>query len=512
MRIEPPNLDDLRTRIYSAIEEMGSTESLRLLGELGGEIPAYLSKHLAMIHTVPSPSSVMDCRLQQWFKVREYEPDVVIPAAWLKRAAAGVVIEPYWMAILSLAGLPVTLPDKALSCGPHMRAHPDGYIGDNALLELKDKTGWGYKRLIEGNGIAYEEPNEYMQCQLYLHASGRDWCLAPEHKILTADLQWISAGSVEVGDRLAAFDEQGPHRQWKTATVIGTSWKKSKVYHTELSGGKTFITTPQHRWLCGPAGRKHKWIETQNLSVGQSRALEVMEVWKTDTSWEAGFLAGAVDADGCLPNYADGSLQLVFSQNNNELLTRFLPVSSAKGFLFEPGGGLNYRLSGGKEKTAEFLGRFRPPRLLSKFVPEKLGSLWSRARRLVEYNQPSKQETAIRIINTDTGTLVADGMAMHNCLYLASPADPALLQSLMRQWKKYGKDYDLPLVYLEIVQKRAQDVAVGLERGGMIHSDAQSDVEPPREYDGVPFKKDGVTKTFPCGYCIYQPTCKETYG
>src|SRR3990167_6024300 len=170
MRIEPPNLDDLKQRIYAAIEEMGSGESLRLLGELGAQMPQYLAKHLEMTHTVPSPSSVMDCRLQQWFKAREYETDVVVPAAWLTRAAAGVVIEPYWAAVLSLAGIPVSFPDKALPCGPNMQAHPDGYIGDNALLELKDKTGWGYKRLIEGNGIAYEEPNEYMQCQLYLHA------------------------------------------------------------------------------------------------------------------------------------------------------------------------------------------------------------------------------------------------------------------------------------------------------------------------------------------------------
>ena len=273
VQIKPPNLDELRQRIYAAIEEMGSEESLQLLGELGAQMPTYLAKHLAMTHTVPSPSSVTDCRLQQWFKAREYEPDVVVPAAWLKRAAAGVVIEPYWMAILTLAGLPITLPGHEIPCGPVMDAHPDGYIGDNALLELKDKTGWGYKRLIEGNGIAYEEPNEYMQCQLYLHASGRDWCL-----------------------------------------------------------------------------------------------------------------------------------------------------------------------------------------------------------------------------------------------YLASAADPALLQSLMRQWKKYGKDYELPLVYLEIVYKRDEDVQAGLERGDMIADDAQSSAAPPREYDGVAFKTDGVTKTFPCGYCIYQPTCKETYG
>src|SRR3989304_209328 len=85
MDIEPPNLDALRTRIYSAIEEMGSEESLRLLGELGAQMPTYLAKHLAMTHTIPSPSSVTDCRLQQWFKAREYEPDVVVPAAWLDR-------------------------------------------------------------------------------------------------------------------------------------------------------------------------------------------------------------------------------------------------------------------------------------------------------------------------------------------------------------------------------------------------------------------------------------------
>ena len=262
------NLDELTPRIYAAIEGMEGEESLRLLGELAGKAPAYYKRHLEMEHSLPSPSSVQTCRLQQWFKGKEYMPTRTIPAAWSARSAAGVLTEIYWVTILRLAGVDVILPED----NGDPLAHVDGFIGDDGILELKNKTGWGYKRLIEGKGIAYEEPREYMQVQLYLNATGRDWVL-----------------------------------------------------------------------------------------------------------------------------------------------------------------------------------------------------------------------------------------------YFASPADPALLQSLMRQWKKYGTAYDLPLFYLEVVEKRQQDIDAGLARMDMIAIDLASDSPPPREFDAVEFGKKGA-KAFPCGYCVHIDSCNEVYG
>jgi hypothetical protein len=266
-----PNVAHLTYAIYKAIEEMGSDESLALLGKLAGQAPAHYKKHLELEHSTPSPSGITRCRLQQWYKAREEESDVILPAAWKKRSAAGVFMEPYWMSVLSLTGLKIA-DAEANECGPHMRAHADAFINDDGLLELKDKTGWAYKRLIEGKGLAYEQPDEYMQAQLYLHATAREWCL-----------------------------------------------------------------------------------------------------------------------------------------------------------------------------------------------------------------------------------------------YLASPADPAFLQSIMQGWKKYGQNYELPLVYLAVIERREQDIQAGLERAEMIAADVQEDTPPPREFDGVYLSKTGK-KAFPCGYCLYNRQCVEVYG
>lgn len=193
-----PNVIDLNDRIYAAIEEMGSEDSLALLGELAGQAPAHYKKHLELEHSTPSPSGITRCRLQQWYKAKEEESSVVLPAAWKKRSAAGVLIELYWMTILKLTGLDI-YDNGPYRCGDHMDAHPDAFIADDGLLELKDKTGWAYKRLIEGSGIAYEEPSEYMQAQLYMAATERPWLLYLASPADPAFLQSIMQGWKKYG-------------------------------------------------------------------------------------------------------------------------------------------------------------------------------------------------------------------------------------------------------------------------------------------------------------------------
>lgn len=174
-----PDLYVLEQDIYSALERVGEAEFLSLLAELGKEMPRYLDSHLSNEHSLPSPSSLTNCRTQLYWKGKDVEPDEgkVIPAAWRKRAVAGSILEPFWFTVLSMAGLDVQLPQKGIPCGPHMVGSPDALIGDDGLLELKDLTGWTYKRLIEGEGVAFEEPKYYTQTQLYLYATGREWCL-----------------------------------------------------------------------------------------------------------------------------------------------------------------------------------------------------------------------------------------------------------------------------------------------------------------------------------------------
>lgn len=96
-------------------------------------------------------------------------------------------------------------------------------------------------------------------------------------------------------------------------------------------------------------------------------------------------------------------------------------------------------------------------------------------------------------------------------LYLAAPADPSMLQKLMRGRRKYGAQYDLPVFYLEWVRSDPSYVEQLLERAEMIANDQLSDEPPPREYNAVTHKPDGALM-WPCGYCRWSATCQNRYG
>ena len=243
----PPSLETLETSIYQAIEEMGNEESLKLLGQIAGEAPRYYEAHLRMEHSVPSPSSISRCRLQQYFKATGQKPDVNLPAAWTKRSAAGVMTEAYWLTILRLAGLDIQLPSvDGYECGSYMMAHPDSLIGGDGLLELKDKNGWAYKRLIEGQGVAYEEPSEYTQTQLYLQATGRSWALylaSPADPAMLESMMRNYNKYKDIPDwHLPLFYLEGINRREQD---IQAGLARADMVHHDLSSTETGVIPPR---------------------------------------------------------------------------------------------------------------------------------------------------------------------------------------------------------------------------------------------------------------------------
>ena len=170
------DVEVIRERLYSAINSIGSEKSLEMLAELGSKVPDWLHLHLQQIHSTPSPSTLMDCRFQQWLRARKKTPDQDIPTYWKMRQVAGIISEPYWLHIFKLAGFDVVLPAETYKCGEFMAAHPDAFI-DDFVLEIKSVTGWGYRNLIESYGVATEYPGHHMQANLYLAATGKKKCL-----------------------------------------------------------------------------------------------------------------------------------------------------------------------------------------------------------------------------------------------------------------------------------------------------------------------------------------------
>lgn len=171
--------EEICESILTAIRNFDWQKARPVLAELVGNTPAYMERHFALEHTIPSPSGVLTCRRQLWYKSHGYETGRDLPESWAMRAAAGMVMEPWWFMILSLADprLKVTSRDEILDITPDVGGSCDGYLDEiGALLELKSQTGW---KFIFNNdkGIESESPEHIAQCQLYMHGAKREWCL-----------------------------------------------------------------------------------------------------------------------------------------------------------------------------------------------------------------------------------------------------------------------------------------------------------------------------------------------
>jgi hypothetical protein len=267
-------------------------------------------------------------------------------------------------------------------------------------------------------------------------------CITPETRVLRADLRWVPARTLNVGDKLLAFDEepqgsQSAGRRFKEATVECVDVVQRPCYELEWEDGTVVRSSSGHRWLTrsstqGQLGCQ-RWAETQHLKLGpvrQSQVVKPLSVWADDRSYEAGYLAGAFDGEGNLELTRHGAYanRLCFSQTENEMLER------VEGYLADGGyehrhtvtsGGTATCVDGSPRKTKHrlavstrqewlrFLGSVRPARLLPKVEVERLGRIHGGTVRLVRKDFIGEQDVVM--LDTSARTYFAEGLASHNC-------------------------------------------------------------------------------------------------
>lgn len=264
-------------------------------------------------------------------------------------------------------------------------------------------------------------------------------CLAPHHKVLTADLRYIPLSEVKVGDQLTSFDEHlgmsaKRSRRFKTGTVTAIRTSIGELFDVTLSNGKVFTTTKDHRWLTKNCMGVTKWQETQNLTTHKlhvnqnTKVARVLPEWEEELSKEAGWLAGMYDGEGTLyarKTTGGNCTQLSISQcpvHNPDTVQLLEEVHNKFGYGFTTGTktGRNckqWRIPKGQGKVAKFLGSIRPQRLLSKFRPELLGTLTT------QYEEPLDSVISVVSrgigeyveIEIDAATMVVEGYPHHNC-------------------------------------------------------------------------------------------------
>lgn len=299
------------------------------------------------------------------------------------------------------------------------------------------------------------------------------YCLAPWTQVLTSDLRWVDAKSLEVGDTLAAFDEYPLEghagRRWRKATVLATKPVHQPTYRVSLSDGTLLTASGNHRWLVHRRGVAARWVHTEELVLGQALT-RLTDVWFGDRSYEAGYLAGLYDGEGTLHqspvSERRSGTHLSFGQNAGLVLDTALEMLDRLGYRYtvnETQDCRSVRLRGGRAEMMRFLGNVRPKRLLARLDYDRLGRLHPLDHPVVTGLEFLGEQELIATA-TDTETLIAEGLASHNTYTFADLGD------VMNECKRVCEVFGLVFTQVPTVAEVAGQpmLAVGL---WMLHKD-----------------------------------------
>lgn len=288
------------------------------------------------------------------------------------------------------------------------------------------------------------------------------YCLTPDALILTADFKWRPLGALSIGDAIFGFEETLEHRtcrRYAKSIVTHTHRELQDVYAVELENGDIVKTTAEHMWLArGRQGTAYQWIKTKDLWINganmcgkhktgphSDRVTSVVckpfMVTQQDMSYESGWIAGMIDADGHITQQnihnPDGSIRYGFRvgvaqcekyptickqiietlekfTNNNKHCRQWIEktVDDKRGIKSKYQT-WQFLITGTNVEKLQFLMKTRPHKI-SKVEIAKLGKLKSQYDTKVKSIAPLGQMEVV-VLETSTHTFIADGYAMHNC-------------------------------------------------------------------------------------------------
>lgn len=264
-------------------------------------------------------------------------------------------------------------------------------------------------------------------------------CVAGHHKVLTADMKWVSVASLKIGDKLLSFTEYGnPNRAWTIGTVIHNEPDEADTVNVELSNGDIITCTSDHPWLVHYSRKKYdwskgtsySWVKADDLKIG-AYIPKFLRTWEPDLSYASGWLSGFFDGEGSVVHgktrTGGHALSLTLGQNAGEMFDGWLKYLRDVGFEFTvydyrdkyyrsyDNGyrqSLQCRIKGGRSEALRFLGTVRPMKI-KRLDIERSGKLTKLDAPRVVSIVPSGKQTIYRL-GVDTKTYLADGYGMHN--------------------------------------------------------------------------------------------------
>lgn len=104
----------------------------------------------------------------------------------------------------------------------------------------------------------------------------RDFCVAPETRVLTADLRWVPADSLKRGQELIGFDENigkgnGWRHKYRSARVVRVGRFRQPCYRITTDRG-TVVASADHMWIArrmrGALKGTRQWLKSKDLESG----------------------------------------------------------------------------------------------------------------------------------------------------------------------------------------------------------------------------------------------------
>lgn len=333
-------------------------------------------------------------------------------------------------------------------------AMPNGMIRCISCGQIKpfNKFDNGHYFSRRKMATRWDEDNCHAECR---------HCLTPDSLILMKDFTWKQLGDIKVGEEVFAFDEEiiyKTSRRYRIGKVISVERDIQDVYEVELENGDKIKTTANHKWLTrDKISSAYKWCETQNMWINgvnlhgkhksgphtnhiTTTVCKPFQVVLQDMSYESGWIAGMIDADGhvCQQKIKnpDGTLRYGFRvgiaqcekymdicdkikvllekfTGNKKTCRQTMESCDRRGIFKKQYQTWQFLITGTNVEKLQFLMRVRPFKI-QKVDIEKLGKLKS------QYDTKVKSITylgkmEIVAMETDTHTYIANGYAMHNC-------------------------------------------------------------------------------------------------
>jgi hypothetical protein len=270
-------------------------------------------------------------------------------------------------------------------------------------------------------------------------AIGINWyCVAAGQRVLTSDLRWLPVEMVDPGAELIGFDEHaGSTSRYRSSEVVANPQIIGDLYEIETDRGSV-VVTEDHGFVRCDRSTGRSWTKASDLRPGDHLAY-FMDPYEQDHSWEAGWLAGFYDGEGCMAsNPEQGVFRVDVSQKVGPELDRVKELLELKGFEFrtqmkrrhDDGGGQGgvlvipetqqaldvLCLSGKYHTPLRFLGQIRPQRLLPK-----ARQLWEGRSTVSKGCSPVIVQSVRALgrgeawaIGTTTKTLIVEGLLSHN--------------------------------------------------------------------------------------------------